>query len=128
MNFTYLYFRTWEACEKYYFTLNDIICINHASTNRLKESAYCKWYFNCQLLHFDSFVNIANVIGLWNKMEVFRTDDYFIFVKERFSLWWDRHTGSFIPKSGIWMYFNRNCILAKGIVSIFSWKLDSGWK
>lgn len=33
-------------------------------------------------------------------MELFRTDDFFIFVKDNLSLWWDRHTGSFIPKVG----------------------------
>ncbi|GJQ85005.1 hypothetical protein Trydic_g3667 [Trypoxylus dichotomus] len=33
-------------------------------------------------------------------MEIFRTEDFYIFVKESLSLWWDRHTGSFIPKTG----------------------------
>ncbi|XP_022917953.1 phosphatidylinositide phosphatase SAC2 isoform X2 [Onthophagus taurus] len=32
-------------------------------------------------------------------MEVFRTPDFYIFVKGNNSLWWDRHTGLFIPKS-----------------------------
>ncbi|KAI4462332.1 phosphatidylinositide phosphatase sac1 [Holotrichia oblita] len=32
-------------------------------------------------------------------MEIFRTEDFFIFIKDNLSLWWDRHTGSFIPKT-----------------------------
>ncbi|XP_065155717.1 phosphatidylinositide phosphatase SAC2 isoform X2 [Atheta coriaria] len=33
-------------------------------------------------------------------MELFRTDDFYIFVKDEHSLWWDRQTGAFIPKTG----------------------------
>ncbi|XP_057652993.1 phosphatidylinositide phosphatase SAC2 isoform X2 [Diorhabda carinulata] len=33
-------------------------------------------------------------------MELFRTNDFYIFVKGEYSLWWDRHTGAFIPKTG----------------------------
>lgn len=33
-------------------------------------------------------------------MEVFRTDDFYILVKNEHSLWWDRQTGAFIPKTG----------------------------
>lgn len=33
-------------------------------------------------------------------MELFRTDDFYIFVKGEYSLWWDRNTGAFIPKTG----------------------------
>lgn len=34
-------------------------------------------------------------------MELFRTDDFYIFVKGEYSLWWDRFTGAFIPKTGM---------------------------
>lgn len=34
-------------------------------------------------------------------MELFRTQQYYIFVKNEFGLWWDRITGEFIPKTGI---------------------------
>ncbi|KAH1005438.1 hypothetical protein HUJ04_006428 [Dendroctonus ponderosae] len=33
-------------------------------------------------------------------MELFRTNEFYIFVKGQFSLWWDRNTGVFIPKTG----------------------------
>ncbi|CAH2009385.1 unnamed protein product [Acanthoscelides obtectus] len=33
-------------------------------------------------------------------MEVFRTNDFYIFINGEYSLWWDRHTGAFIPKTG----------------------------
>ncbi|XP_017769575.1 PREDICTED: phosphatidylinositide phosphatase SAC2 isoform X2 [Nicrophorus vespilloides] len=33
-------------------------------------------------------------------MELFRTDEFYIFVKDQHSLWWDRQTGAFIPKTG----------------------------
>ncbi|KAF5298153.1 hypothetical protein FQA39_LY02577 [Lamprigera yunnana] len=33
-------------------------------------------------------------------MELLRTDDFYIFVKGENSLWWDRQTGVFVPKSG----------------------------
>ncbi|GLV32607.1 spermathreecae [Carabus blaptoides fortunei] len=33
-------------------------------------------------------------------MELFRTPQYYIFVKNEFGLWWDRATGEFIPKTG----------------------------
>ncbi|CAH1115746.1 unnamed protein product [Psylliodes chrysocephalus] len=33
-------------------------------------------------------------------MELFRTNDFYIFVKGEYSLWWDRYTGAFIPKTG----------------------------
>lgn len=33
-------------------------------------------------------------------MELFRTNDFFIFVQGEFSLWWDRQTGASIPKTG----------------------------
>lgn len=34
------------------------------------------------------------------RMELFRTDTHFIFVKERHSLWCDKYTGEFSAKSG----------------------------
>jgi hypothetical protein len=34
------------------------------------------------------------------KMELFRTDQYYIFVNGEYSLWWDRTTGEFEAKSG----------------------------
>ncbi|XP_060529101.1 phosphatidylinositide phosphatase SAC2 isoform X2 [Cylas formicarius] len=33
-------------------------------------------------------------------MELFRTAEFYIFVKDQHSLWWDRQTGAFIPKTG----------------------------
>ncbi|KAK4875984.1 hypothetical protein RN001_012406 [Aquatica leii] len=33
-------------------------------------------------------------------MELLRTDDFYIFVNGENSLWWDRQTGIFVPKSG----------------------------
>ncbi|XP_076265256.1 phosphatidylinositide phosphatase spermathreecae isoform X1 [Rhynchophorus ferrugineus] len=33
-------------------------------------------------------------------MELFRTNEFYIFVKDEYSLWWDRNTGAFIPKTG----------------------------
>ncbi|CAH1279099.1 unnamed protein product [Diabrotica balteata] len=33
-------------------------------------------------------------------MELFRTNDFYIFIKGEYSLWWDRQTGAFIPKTG----------------------------
>lgn len=33
-------------------------------------------------------------------MEVFRTKQFYIFVRETHSLWWDRETGILIPKAG----------------------------
>ncbi|XP_031350029.1 phosphatidylinositide phosphatase SAC2 isoform X1 [Photinus pyralis] len=33
-------------------------------------------------------------------MELLRTEDFYIFVKGENSLWWDRQTGIFVPKSG----------------------------
>ncbi|XP_018575995.1 phosphatidylinositide phosphatase SAC2 isoform X2 [Anoplophora glabripennis] len=32
-------------------------------------------------------------------MELFRTNDFYIFVNGEYSLWWDRQTGAFIPKT-----------------------------
>jgi hypothetical protein len=34
------------------------------------------------------------------KMELFRTDQYYIFVNGEYGLWWDRTTGEFNAKSG----------------------------
>ncbi|XP_072393622.1 phosphatidylinositide phosphatase SAC2 isoform X3 [Diabrotica undecimpunctata] len=33
-------------------------------------------------------------------MELFRTNDFYILIKGEYSLWWDRQTGAFIPKTG----------------------------
>nr|CAH7731652.1 unnamed protein product [Callosobruchus chinensis] len=33
-------------------------------------------------------------------MELFKTNDFYIFVVGEYSLWWDRQTGAFIPKTG----------------------------
>ncbi|KAL1494584.1 hypothetical protein ABEB36_010159 [Hypothenemus hampei] len=33
-------------------------------------------------------------------MELFRTNEFYIFLKGEYSLWWDRNTGAFIPKTG----------------------------
>ncbi|XP_066141252.1 phosphatidylinositide phosphatase SAC2 isoform X1 [Euwallacea fornicatus] len=33
-------------------------------------------------------------------MELFRTNEFYIFVKGEYSLWWDRNTGAYIPKTG----------------------------
>ncbi|XP_008198080.1 phosphatidylinositide phosphatase SAC2 isoform X1 [Tribolium castaneum] len=33
-------------------------------------------------------------------MELFRTNEFYIFVSGEYSLWWDRQTGAFIPKTG----------------------------
>lgn len=33
-------------------------------------------------------------------MELFRTNDFYIFVNGEYSLWWDRQTAAFIPKTG----------------------------
>jgi len=33
-------------------------------------------------------------------MELFRTDQYYIFVNGEYGLWWDRVTGEFEAKSG----------------------------
>ncbi|CAG9858735.1 unnamed protein product [Phyllotreta striolata] len=33
-------------------------------------------------------------------MELFRTNEFYIFTKGEYSLWWDRQTGAFIPKTG----------------------------
>lgn len=40
------------------------------------------------------------VHGKETVMELFRTDDFYIFAKGEYSLWWDRLTGAFIPKTG----------------------------
>lgn len=34
------------------------------------------------------------------KMELFRTDQYYILVSGEYGLWWDRTTGEFDAKSG----------------------------
>lgn len=34
------------------------------------------------------------------KMELFRSDQYYIFVNGEYSLWWDRNTGGFEAKTG----------------------------
>jgi hypothetical protein len=33
-------------------------------------------------------------------MELFRTNEFYIFINGEYSLWWDRLTGAFIPKTG----------------------------
>lgn len=33
-------------------------------------------------------------------MELLRTEDFYIFINGEHSLWWDRQTGVFIPRSG----------------------------
>ncbi|XP_063921192.1 phosphatidylinositide phosphatase SAC2 isoform X1 [Zophobas morio] len=33
-------------------------------------------------------------------MELFRTNEFYIFINGEYSLWWDRQTGAFIPKTG----------------------------
>lgn len=33
-------------------------------------------------------------------MELFRTNEFYIFINGEHSLWWDRLTGIFIPKTG----------------------------
>nr|CAI5823134.1 unnamed protein product [Callosobruchus analis] len=33
-------------------------------------------------------------------MELFKTNDFYIFVNGKYSLWWDRQTGALIPKTG----------------------------
>ncbi|XP_044259683.1 phosphatidylinositide phosphatase SAC2 isoform X2 [Tribolium madens] len=33
-------------------------------------------------------------------MELFRTNEFYIFISGEYSLWWDRQTGAFIPKTG----------------------------
>lgn len=38
-------------------------------------------------------------------MELFRTEDFYIFVKGEYSLWWDRITGALIPKTGRWFIY-----------------------
>lgn len=34
------------------------------------------------------------------KMELFRSDQYYIFVSGEYGLWWDRNTGGFEAKTG----------------------------
>lgn len=33
-------------------------------------------------------------------IELFRTDKYYIFIRDNYSLWWDRKTGKFDAKTG----------------------------
>lgn len=37
-------------------------------------------------------------------MEVFETDNFYIFVKDEKSLWWNRKTSEFQTKSGMFTY------------------------
>lgn len=50
-------------------------------------------------------------------MELFRTNEFFIFVKGEFSLWWDRQTGASIPKTGQLFYF-QTCLVNNNLNEI----------
>ncbi|XP_025834417.1 phosphatidylinositide phosphatase SAC2 isoform X2 [Agrilus planipennis] len=47
-------------------------------------------------------------------MELFKTDDFYIFVKGEHSLWWDRQTSALIPKAG-WELTNADDPVCLGV-------------
>lgn len=57
-----------------------------------------------------SLIFLYKIKEIW-KMEVFQTDNYYIFVKREKSLWWNRTTSEFSIKAGkfkvlsIWFFF-----------------------
>ena len=44
------------------------------------------------------------------KMELFRTDQYYIFINGEYGLWWNRTTGEFEAKSGGSLPLCHDCV------------------
>lgn len=64
---------------------------NVVTFNRFQHGGTTTVYFDSLLILILFFLNI---------MELFRTQQYYIFVKGEYSLWWDRVTGELLPKTG----------------------------
>ncbi|XP_049823594.1 phosphatidylinositide phosphatase SAC2 isoform X2 [Aethina tumida] len=56
-------------------------------------------------------------------MELFRTNEFYIFVNGEYSLWWDRQTGAFIPKTG-WDLTDADDPICLGIIDGIVGKLE----
>ncbi|XP_011497035.1 PREDICTED: phosphatidylinositide phosphatase SAC2 isoform X2 [Ceratosolen solmsi marchali] len=56
-------------------------------------------------------------------MELFRSDKHFIFVKENYSLWWDKQTGKFSAESD-WEWANANDLECIGLFYGIIGKID----
>lgn len=58
-------------------------------------------------------------------MELFRTEDFYIFVKGEYSLWWDRITGAFIPKTGNVIIVNKHQLQLKFALQDGIWQMPT---